>query len=115
MKRLSFGIALVAGITAFAQDQRDLETRAVTLIGPAGQTVVLEIHRPVVPQAIAEPPGTFRADVKTVEKLLIRLKGNVEIRTDTMLIQADEAEYTRSTGEIEAHGNVRITPIAKPQ
>jgi len=42
---------------------------------------------------------------------ILRLKGRVEIKTSTMLIQADEAEYHGDTGEIEARGNVHIKPI----
>jgi lipopolysaccharide assembly outer membrane protein LptD (OstA) len=55
---------------------------------------------------------------------VIRLKGNVNIRTTTcipagrrhtkvceaaMLLRADEADFREETGEIEARGNVRVT------
>ena len=43
----------------------------------------------------------------------IRMKGNVEIRTETMVITADEADYHSATGEIEPRGAVRIKPILK--
>ncbi len=46
------------------------------------------------------------------EKQIIQLKGNVEIRTGTITVVADEADYHAKTGEIEARGNVRITPIS---
>jgi lipopolysaccharide assembly outer membrane protein LptD (OstA) len=44
---------------------------------------------------------------------LIHLKGNVEIRTDTMTLTANEAYYNQATGEIEALGTVRIKPLSK--
>lgn len=57
---------------------------------------------------------------------LIRLKGSVEIKTPVclpvgndgapvcdgeMIVRADEAEFHEDTGEIQAHGNVQITPL----
>jgi hypothetical protein len=58
---------------------------------------------------------------------VIQLRGHVEIRTPVclptgrrgefeqacdgvMIVRADEAEFHENTGEIEAHGNVSITP-----
>jgi lipopolysaccharide assembly outer membrane protein LptD (OstA) len=45
------------------------------------------------------------------EKRIIQLRGNVEIRTDTIIFTADEANYHEDTGEIEARGNVRVKPV----
>ena len=57
---------------------------------------------------------------------VVKLKGNVEIRTPVclpvgqdsalvcdgeMIVRADEAEFSESTGEIQAHGNVTVTPL----
>jgi lipopolysaccharide assembly outer membrane protein LptD (OstA) len=62
------------------------------------------------------------AQVATLESALqaalpgdtrIHLKGNVEIKTDTMTLTATEAYYNEDTGEIEALGTVRIKPISK--
>jgi lipopolysaccharide assembly outer membrane protein LptD (OstA) len=39
---------------------------------------------------------------------MIQLRGDVEIRTKDMILRADEANYNQNTGEIEAHGTVRI-------
>ena len=44
---------------------------------------------------------------------LVHLRGNVEIRTGTMVLTADEAYFNKDTGEIEALGTVRIKPISK--
>lgn len=39
---------------------------------------------------------------------LLRLKGNVEIRTKDMIVHTDEAVYNEETGEINAPGAVLI-------
>jgi lipopolysaccharide assembly outer membrane protein LptD (OstA) len=44
---------------------------------------------------------------------LIHLKGNVEIRTDTMTLTANEAYYNEDTREIEALGTVRFKPNSR--
>ena len=57
---------------------------------------------------------------------VIKLQGNVEIKTPVclrvgkkselvcdgdMIVRADEAEFHEDTGQIEAHGNVSVTPL----
>jgi len=57
---------------------------------------------------------------------IIQLKGNVEIKTPVclpvgrhektvcdgaMILHASEAEFHEDTGEIEAHGDVKVTPL----
>jgi len=44
------------------------------------------------------------------EKGIIQLKGNVEIKTNTITLVAEEADYHEDGGEIEARGNVRVKP-----
>ena len=39
------------------------------------------------------------------------MKGNVEIRTSSMILKADAAEYHVCTGEIVARGNIYIRPV----
>ncbi len=41
-------------------------------------------------------------------KEMMQLKGNVEIKTDTMTLTADEADYDPTTGEIAPRGTVRV-------
>jgi len=41
---------------------------------------------------------------------ILRLKGNVEIKTDAGTLQADEVDYYWDSGEIKARGNVRVKP-----
>ena len=47
------------------------------------------------------------------DKGIIQLKGNVEIKTETMSLTADEADYVTATGEIAPHGTVRVKLISK--
>jgi hypothetical protein len=57
---------------------------------------------------------------------VVKLSGNVEIQTPVclptgkkgamvcdgdMILQADAAEFHEDTGQIEAHGNVTVTPL----
>jgi hypothetical protein len=59
---------------------------------------------------------------------VVTLRGNVEIRTPVcvptgkdgamvcegeMVVRADEAEFDEATGQIQAHGNVTVTPLQK--
>ena len=50
--------------------------------------------------------------------VVVHLKGNVEIRMrwaeaspERMVIHADAAEFHEDTGQVEAHGNVTMTPV----
>jgi lipopolysaccharide assembly outer membrane protein LptD (OstA) len=56
--------------------------------------------------------ATLAAAPKT-DTHLVHLKGNVEIRTATMTLTADEAYFNKDTGEITAMGTVRVKPISK--
>ena len=44
---------------------------------------------------------------------VVHLKGNVEIRRTGLILRADEADYRKDTGEIEAKGNVRVSPFPR--
>lgn len=44
----------------------------------------------------------------TTSTSIIQLKGNVQIKTDAMVLMADEVDYGETTGEIQARGIVRI-------
>jgi len=43
--------------------------------------------------------------------MLVSLRGEVEIKTDSVIVHADNAVYHRDSGEIEATGNVHITRV----
>jgi lipopolysaccharide assembly outer membrane protein LptD (OstA) len=60
---------------------------------------------------IATPEGSnvqFVADNIERQDQVMKLKGNVEIRTHDMSLHADDVTYDQKTGEIEATGKVRI-------
>jgi lipopolysaccharide assembly outer membrane protein LptD (OstA) len=60
---------------------------------------------------IATPGGSnvgFAADSIQRQDHIMQLRGNVEIRTHDMSLQADDVTYDQKTGEIEATGKVRI-------
>ena len=42
----------------------------------------------------------------------MHLKGSVEIRVAGFILRADEADYNEKTGEIDAHGDVKVTPTS---
>ena len=53
--------------------------------------------------------------------VVIHLKGKVEIRMrwadgspERLVIHADAAEFHEDTGEVQAHGNVTMTPVKEP-
>jgi|SRR5215469_11601382 len=39
---------------------------------------------------------------------LLQMRGNVELLTPTVIIQADEADYNLDTHQLEPRGNVRV-------
>jgi lipopolysaccharide assembly outer membrane protein LptD (OstA) len=65
-----------------------------------------------IQQALHNPEAILMAVSTTHEGDVFHLKGAVEIRTDTILLKADEASYNHETGEIDAHGDVKITPVS---
>jgi lipopolysaccharide assembly outer membrane protein LptD (OstA) len=65
-----------------------------------------------VQQFLHQPEAILAAVSMTQEGDVFHLKGAVEIRTDTVLLKADEASYNHETGEIEAHGDVKVTPTS---
>ena len=56
--------------------------------------------------------ATFEATHIETDPTIFRLKGNAEITTAVLIVQADEAEYHWDTGEIEARGNVHVKPVS---
>ena len=62
-------------------------------------------------------PGGARLSAVDIERdipypSMVHLKGSVEIRVAGFTLRADEADYNEKTGEIEAHGDVRVTPTS---
>jgi hypothetical protein len=88
-------------------------------------------HVMVAPQS-GTANGQATVSARSVERgvgypAVIRLKGDVEIRTPVCfkagkgtdetvchgytIVRADEAEYDEATGEIQAHGKVTVVPL----
>jgi lipopolysaccharide assembly outer membrane protein LptD (OstA) len=65
-----------------------------------------------VRRVLYKPEAILTAVSATQEGDVFHLKGAVEIRTDSILLKADEADYNHETGEIEARGNVKVTPAS---
>jgi len=104
MKRILFGIALVACLPVFPQDHPTAMPRnfqVFRIVG--GYRVVAEDGRFV--NAIA-------TSIESVESLrVVRFKGNVEIKLGGVEIQADEVDYHWQTGECEPLGDVHVKPL----
>src|SRR5580698_4601140 len=70
-------------------------------------------HLTVGAQANGRPPiPTLRLAAKSLEQSagVVYLKGSVEIAMPTHTLLADEAEYDKDSGEIQARGNVHLKP-----
>jgi len=55
--------------------------------------------------------ATFMATRIDSDQNVFHLRGNAEIATSTVIVQANEADYHWDTGEIDARGNVHVKPI----
>ena len=54
----------------------------------------------------------FKGNIVTEDGMLITLRGEAEIKTDSVIVHANKAVYHKDSGEIEATGNVRVIRIA---
>ena len=54
---------------------------------------------------------TFAATRIESDQNVFRLRGNAEIATNSVIVQAAEANYYWDTGEIDPQGDVRVKPI----
>ena len=70
-------------------------------------------------QSITEDPrapyAVYAATSLRRDGDVIHLRGDVELRTNGILVQADEVDYYWHTGEIKARGEVIIRPSPTPQ
>jgi hypothetical protein len=112
MKRILLGIALVACLPAFPQDQpTPAPPHHFTLYrlrtGDGWRVVTKEDGRQldVIAKNIdSKTPGS--------PSFMVRFTGDVEITIDGMKLRADQLDYHWVTGEIEPSGNVHLTPVA---
>jgi lipopolysaccharide assembly outer membrane protein LptD (OstA) len=96
MKRAILVIPMFLGLIAIS---------SATQVGPAAEQKHVLIATPEGPNI-----GLAASAIQRQEPAMniVRLRGNVEIRTKDMTLRADEADYNENTGEIEARGTVRI-------
>jgi hypothetical protein len=41
---------------------------------------------------------------------VVHARGQVEIKVSGVIVRADEADYDEDTGEVEAHGTIKVEP-----
>ena len=106
MKRL-LGIALIAGLPVFAQDQPKNPKYQFTVYRKAGTYL---INAFVDSEQFTVTSTGLEVVSRDPATCLLRLTGGVEIRTKDVLLQADEADYHCGTnaGDIEPRGNVHL-------
>ena len=106
MKILVAGFC-VTGLAAFAQNAP----------GPLSHDRLQEIAakwkaRPLLYGSPAGNSPTFKGNIITEDGTAVTSRGEAEIKTNSVIVHADTAVYHKDSGEIEATGNVRITPVA---
>jgi lipopolysaccharide assembly outer membrane protein LptD (OstA) len=106
MRRIVLGIALMACLPVFAQDQ----PTAVPVHGfkvfrtSGGYRVSMDDGREV---------NVLASSIEAVNPVrVVRFKGDVEMKINGLELRADEVDYHWDTGEIEPLGNVHLKPIA---
>ena len=102
MRRLAFSIALMACLPVFAQDRP--QGYNFTVYRMAGSYRINAFGG----QLIVTSTSMQRVGDIDSPSCLLQLKGNVEIRTNNLIVQADEADYHCPNGEIEPRGNVHL-------
>ena len=96
---------LFAGLLVPCGNAQDTEQKHLSFASATGGSISLTADSI---ERLGDYPGT------------IRLKGHVEIRTPVcvartcdgyMILRAEEAEFSESTGVISSQGSVRVTPV----
>ncbi len=110
MKRVILGIALIACLPVFPQDQRAAapgKSFRMFRLRTGGFRVIANDGRELA--AIAE---SYEALKPSIPPFVVRFKGEVEITLNGMELRADQVDYHWDTGEMEPSGNVHLTPVA---
>jgi hypothetical protein len=71
----------------------------------AAQSIERGVEYPTVVKLIGN------VEIKTPVCLPARKKGANMVCEGAMVVRADNAEFHEDTGQIEAHGNVTVTPL----
>jgi hypothetical protein len=113
MKRLLLGIALLACLPLFAQDQpnRDPRNNFTIYRQRSGYRIF------VFGDQVNLASRTLEFVDRNAGTCQLRLTGNVEVTTQDAVLEADEADYRCRAGEIgydiEPRGNVHLTVFPK--
>jgi len=102
------GIVLLLYLPAFAQDQSQSAPRIdSTIYRKAGG---YRIEANVRLDGIVQQVIVTAANLQWIDHnaCLINLTGNVEVTARGFVLQADEADYHCSTGEMEPRGNMHL-------
>jgi lipopolysaccharide assembly outer membrane protein LptD (OstA) len=127
MKLLALSLVGIACLPAFAQDQpNNRERRACLIVAekflkcqstaygtPENQRFARTAHVGDIWFPVGSDPITVTleaASIRSDHADVTYLNGKVEIHTEKLVLLADQAVYHSETGEIEATGNVQVTP-----
>ena len=69
----------------------------------------------MAPASASSEEVIFLADSQTTEGPWRRLRGQVEVRRDDMILRADELDYNEQTAESEARGNVHFSHTGRKE
>ena len=121
MRKVALGLAWTVCFSGLAQDRTQLERWACLADRKCQQSNDSKPEKQEFARTAkvgqwwteehAPIQETFTAAHIESDGDVVRLNGNVEIATSTVVLQADEADYHWDTGEIDARGNVHVKPI----
>ena len=106
MKSVALAMALIA-VSAFAQD-RPLAHGSFRWERVPRPSLAPALDSARQPALIVTANG---AEVDEANRVIVRLKGDVQIESGGVIVKADEAVFNIATGEIEPLGNVRLKLI----
>jgi lipopolysaccharide assembly outer membrane protein LptD (OstA) len=107
MKRLIVSIALLACLPVFAQDQSPRI--------PRNNSTIYRVKGGYHVIGFEDQLSVTSTNLELIARdpCVIRLTGDVQVTTKGVTLQADEADYHCSSGEIEPRGNVVLKPFAQ--
>jgi lipopolysaccharide assembly outer membrane protein LptD (OstA) len=90
-------------------------TLFVLILRTAAQNAAPETVKQIAVAPLNDARGGARLAALNIERgaaypSVVHLNGQVEIRTNGFILRADNADYNETTGEVEAHGSVKVTP-----
>jgi lipopolysaccharide assembly outer membrane protein LptD (OstA) len=113
MKTFAPFAALIGCLAAYAQELPPVSSPANQ---PTNFRVVGGVAIFPAPQLRHLPGNSVSFAASSIERdaSILRLRGSVEIKTNLMVLNADEVDYHWDTGEYAARGNVYVTALTWP-